>query len=311
MSLSAAAQIIRRRYDAVIIDPPPIVAAPLITLATIRGSVSMFYYSDSWAGVAQTSEKRALRAASSLFGALEKWSAKRSDLTIAVTPSLEKRARAWAGERVTLVENGTDLDAFSLTGPPWNSPPSFPDRFFVYAGTTGFVHGAEIFIEAADRLWRMGEDFGLVYVGYGAELGRVKDRAARCRGPVLFLDRQPKTVVASLFRSSRGALSSMRPIPAYEDARPTKTMAGMSCGAPAIYSAEGAMADEIRRNGLGFVSPWEVSGTAESMQRALNLSPSELHEMRVRCSRYAQQHFDQADKSQSIARLLESLMERK
>ena len=144
-------------------------------------------------------------------------------------------------------------------------------------------------------MWRAGEDFDLVYMGYGGDLQLIE--AVRRKWPqrLFVLPNQPAETVASAMRGAVGALSSLRPFEAYSDARPIKTLTGLACGAPAVYAGVGAMAEELVREDLGFVTPWSVEGARSSMRDALirhRTRPEEETSLRSRCARYAQSHFD-------------------
>lgn len=280
-----------RRHDVVVSDPPPYVALASMLGAKVGGATGVFYYCDSWASVAASRGSRVWQTAAQLFERLEAGAARLAGVTAASTPALAERARGWSN-RVELVRNGTDLQTYTPTGPAWEGQP-LPGKYFLYAGTMGLVHGAEVFAQAVEQLWTDGEDVGLVFVGSGTDSDVIREAADRSQGRILFLAPLPPEQIARLYRGCVGALSSMRPVPGYEDARPVKTLAAMACGAIPVYVSGGELAGELTDTGLGFVAPYSVEGARQTMESVLRLGDAERRDLSERCRRYAEEHFDQ------------------
>ena len=66
----------------------------------------------------------------------------------------------------------------------------------------GVVHGAPVFLDAAERLWAEGAEFGLAFLGYGVDRAAIEARAARSGGRCAVIDPQPPAVAASAFRGA-------------------------------------------------------------------------------------------------------------
>ncbi|MEL4503313.1 glycosyltransferase [Luteococcus sp. H138] len=300
--LAARGAAAARRHDVVISDPPPYVALAAMLGARAAGATGVFYYCDSWASVAASRPSRAWHAAGKVFGLLEAAAALTARVTAASTPALAQRARSWSS-RVELVRNGTDLSTYHPQGPAWEGQ-ELPKDYFLYAGTMGLVHGAEVFVNAAEQLWAEGKDVGLVFVGSGAESEVIREAAQRSQGRILFLDPLPPEQIARLYRGCAGALSSMRPVPGYEDARPVKTLAAMACGAIPVYVSGGELAGELADAGLGFVAPYSVAGARQTMEAVLRLSDAERERLSAECRRHAEEHFDQRLAASQVARAI-------
>lgn len=294
-------------FDVVLSDPPPHVAFGAMTGARLGRKPGVFYFCDSWASVASSRGGRAWDGASQLFGALEGQASRLASATVASTPALVERARRTSNQ-VELVRNGTDLAVYTAEGPAWQGTP-LPQRYFLYAGTMGLVHGADVFVEAAQRLWGQGADFGLVFVGSGAEAAPIREAAAASQGRIVFMDPVSPSEVAALLRGSTGALSSMRPVPGYEDAWPVKTLAAMACGAIPVYVSGGDLADELAAQELAFVEPYGVEGAERALSAALALGEQQRAEMCARCRSHAAEHFDQRRAASSVAGLVARLVE--
>lgn len=295
-----------RRHDVVLSDPPPHVALSALVGSRIARKPFVFYFCDSWAAVAGSRPSLPWRVATHVFNAVEQLVVRGASATMASTPALAERARH--GAQVTLVRNGTDLDVYSPQGPAWEGEP-LPDNYFLYAGTMGLVHGAEVFVRAAQEMWAEGRDLNLVFVGSGTEADVVKDAAAGSGGRIAFLDPVAPEHVAQLLRGSTGALSSMRPVPGYEDAWPVKTLAAMACGAIPVYVSGGDLAEQLSARGLGFVADYSVEGARRVLEAAAALTPEERHDLSEACRSFAVEHLDQRRAAAVVADHVKGLLD--
>ena len=282
------------RPNVVVSDPPPTVAWVTSNLVGPRHNRTfVYYFSDSWAAVTADTTSRFARAFRLLAKALEGSALRRSDLAVAVTEEMQGMARRAGASNVLLVHNGVDTELFTGTGDRW-LPGAASRPFLLYAGNAGMVHGAEVFAEGAEILWREGLDFDCVYMGYGVGHAAVTVVAKRWPDRLHLVPNQPPATVAAAFRTAVGALSSLRPMPSYEHARPMKSLAGLSCGCPAVYAGSGDFAETVRANGLGFVHPWSPQGAADGMREALAAaSGPDFPRWRAELAEFAREHFDE------------------
>ena len=218
-----------------------------------------------------------------------------ADLVVAVTDNFARIAREAGARNIEIVPNGVPVDVYCPNGDVWK-PDASNRPFFLYAGNAGVIHGAEVFAKAAEALWDAGDDFNLVYMGYGMDLARVEPIAQDRPTRVHLLPPQQPEVVAAALRGAVGALSSLRPIPAYADARTIKTLSGLAAGCPVVYAGEGDLAETLRSEGLGYVSEWSVEGAQRSMADALTCHadrPEHEAMLRRHCADYARRNFDE------------------
>lgn len=297
----------RIKADLVISDPPPTAGTSASLLARQKKVPFVYYMADSWVGASEDMSGFAGRLRK-VIRALEAHVVTGADQVVAATRGMARIAGNLGATRVTVVENGADISTYSPDGPSWQAPG--PRPFFLYAGNAGAVHGATVFSEAANILWRAGLDFDLVFMGYGTDFDDVAHLADRPER-VHRVEPQPVDVVASAYRGAAGALSSLRPNPKYADARPIKTLTGLACGCPAVYSGEGDFAAVIQREGLGFATQWDVEATADSMRKALELSerPEEATALRAHCAEYAREHFDDRKAASRVVDIVEQAAE--
>lgn len=290
--------------DVIVSDPPPTAGWAALTLARRSRVPFVYYMADSWVGASTDMSGFAGRLRGAIR-AIESRVVLGADHVVAATHGMARIARSFGEPRVTVVENGADLTAYSPTGEQWQAPTEHP--YFLYAGNAGAVHGASVFTEAANLLWAEGLEFDLVFMGHGADFATLVESADRPQR-VHRVGTQPTMVVASAYRSAVGALSSLKPNPKYADARPIKTLTGLASGCPAVYAGEGDFSEVLRNERLGFVSGWNARGAADSIRAALALhaSPDSELELRAHCARFAADHFDDRIAAAQVGDIIES-----
>ncbi len=280
--------------DVVVTDPPPTAAWAARKVARRQGAGFVYYMCDSWGGATRDADSILARIAHPAVQQLENHLLTSSSHVIASTDGMQRIAEQAGAASITVVRNGIPLDIFVPQGPTW-APSAEARPYFVYAGNAGVVHGAEVFAEAAADLWRLGEQFDLVYIGHGSDMPRLHDHKAAWPDRIHLLPTQPPEMIASAFRGAVGALSSLRPFPSYIDARPIKTITGLACGCPPVYAGDGDFGVLLSTHNLGFVTGWSVEGARESLQKALALrstDPAAEAHLRNRCAEFAREHFD-------------------
>lgn len=299
MSLAAFARAILLRgratkEDRVIFvsDPPP--TAALATAVTARRSRSpyVFYLCDSWA-LASDSGGRALRMLRHVFGWMERFAFRRASLTIAVTDGLSQYAESSGASPVIKVQNGADLSTFHADVEPFLPEGVDADLpLLTYAGTAGVVHGAVIFVDAAEVLWAEGLRFQILFIGTGTDMARLAGRAESSdHSGMVVRDAVPPETVARILRASTASLVSLAPGQGYADARPTKALASLAVGTPVVYAGSGAFRDELEAAQVGHFADWDVDTVASAMRDALAAAPLH-HDARREIAEYAREQFD-------------------
>lgn len=285
----------RVSYDVVITDPPPSAALAAWILARRRSAHFVYYMCDSWGGATRDSTAALPTIAHPFVKGLEDWLLRSSDLVMAVTERMRQIAASAGARNVELLENGVPLEVFMPDGAEWRPQSLRPRPFFLYAGNAGVVHGADVFARAAEELWTSGREFDLVFMGHGADLPLIREIQRRWPDRLYTEPTRSPEVVAAAYRGALGALSSLRPFDSYADARPIKSLTGLAAGCPPIYAGEGAFAELLQREHLGFVREWSLEGAKDSMLRAMELfqrEPADYAVMRDRCANFARTHLD-------------------
>lgn len=260
-----------RNMDALVIEPPPTTGAVGAVAAAIRRIPFTFYAADIWSDATDSVEgvPSVVRAAVRL---VETTVWKRAARVLTISPGVHHRVTELIGERSqVMIGNGIDTDTFTPDGPPADQGTEDASPYFVYAGTVSEWQGAEIFIDAFERVLRTHPAARIRFFSEGS--GRdALERTVRERG-IDGIEFHAKVAPAEVARQLRGAvagLSSITPGQGYEFALPTKIYAATACGTPVVHAGEGAAMDRIRENHLGWASDYEAAEVALSMRAALD-----------------------------------------
>lgn len=278
--------------DIVLADPPPTAGLSGLQAARDHAALGVYYYADSWADMVGQSTGSLARTLSPVVRGTEARALRRADVVVAVTERLRSQAadvRDSAAD-VLLVPNGADLSDFAPDGPQWADPWAGALPYVVYAGNMGVVHGAPVFLDAAEQLWAGGVEFGVAFLGYGVDRAEIQARAAHSGGRCVVLDPQPASVAASAFRGAVAGLASVRPIAVTNDSRPAKAVASIACGCPVLYAGSGEFADTVRTEQLGVAVPYDAPATADGLRSMLAAGRGGWD--RGAIAAYALEHFD-------------------
>lgn len=144
-------------------------------------------------------------------------------------------------EQVFLLPNGVDTNKFRpQPREAARAELGWPDGFTVlYAGTIGLAHSLDTLLAAADLLHDH-EDIRFVLAGEGAMKAQLKDEAVR-RGlrQVTFLDALPHDRMPLVLAAADACLVSLRKVPLFEGALPSKMYEAMACARPMILAVDG------------------------------------------------------------------------
>jgi glycosyltransferase involved in cell wall biosynthesis len=264
---AAAKRLRQMRPDVVIADPPP---SSGIAILLSGAGTKVYYIADSWSEMLNQGAGRLGRLISKTVWLIESMVMRRVDMVIAVRDNLGSLAEKAGAQRVTVAPYGTDVSVFCAAGDGWDAGPEKNSPFFLYAGNYGVVHGASVFLKAAELLWTEGWDFRVVFMGYGSEFEAIATAAHRFPGRFISLPPMPAEVAAAAHRSAVASLASMRPVAVTEQTRPAKALASVACGCPVILAAgAGTFSEEVIKNRLGLAVPWEPQAAAEAMRQLL------------------------------------------
>jgi colanic acid biosynthesis glycosyl transferase WcaI len=182
---------------------------------------------------------------------------------VVVTPAFrEILVSKWGipSEKISIVENGVETDLFTPDGrrDAAKSTLGIQGRFIVsYIGTLGLAHGLSTVLQGAAQLQATLPEIVFLFVGEGADKGRLVSRA-QDKGllNVLFLPQQPREKIPSIIRASDVCLVPLRKADVFKTVIPTKMLEFMACGRPVILGVDGQARQVLDEAQAGvFVEP--------------------------------------------------------
>ena len=263
-----------RRPDVVFVESPPPFGFPIAWCAArIWRARVVLNVADLWPDAAV--DVGALREGFVLRAArrLERWCYRHADAVAVVTEGLVETLvndRGVPHERVVLLPNGVDLDLFS-PGPPDAaiaaelSPDGGP--LFLYAGTIGLAHGADVAIRALEQVHESHPDAHLVFMGGGSDRARLDALVADEKvAGVRFVDPRSSHDVARATRLAVAGIATLKRGPTASSTRLAKMFPPMACGRPLLMSGEGEGAELVAEAGAAIVVP---PGDADALADAM------------------------------------------
>ena len=288
--------------DAVIGESPPLfTAAAAVAVARGHRAPLLLNVADLWPESAvqlgALSDPRAIRLAEWL----ERFCYRHARFI--TVPTAGMRDVLIAGgqpeERVVHLTNAVDIDRFTVEPLPDEGPPRI-----VYCGTVGMAQGVGTLIEAMRRLAAEDDPVELIVAGDGAERAELEEEA-RGLDRVRFVGRLPREEVPALIASARMTVVSLRDVPLFKDALPTKMLEYMAAGRPVIAAAAGQAADVVSSAGAGLACPPEDPEALAGAVRTLAADPALAREMGHSGRRYVEQRFSRRAFVDHLERLLE------
>lgn len=185
------------------------------------------------------------------------------------------------------------------------------DRFtLLYAGNIGLAQGLDTVIEAADEL-RDRPDIRLLLVGNGAAKPDLVAQAER-RGldNVVFVDSQPPEHMPAIIAAADACLVSLRKLPLFDGALPSKMFEFMACARPLVLSVDGEARRVAERDAMAaiFAEPENAQALAGAV-RALRDDPRLGPRLGANGRAYVDAHYDRERLVASLEERIETLLE--
>jgi glycosyltransferase involved in cell wall biosynthesis len=294
-----------RGVDAVIGETPPLfTAASAVAVARLHRAPLLLNVADLWPESAvqlgALSDPRAIAAAERLERFCYAHSAVITVPTAGMRTILVDQGQP--ADRVVHLPNAVDTDRFAHAGPP----PAGSPRRLVYSGTVGMAQGVGTLIDAARELRETGDDVEIQIAGDGAERPELEARAA-AEGleRVRFLGRLPRQEIPALIASADMTVVSLRDVPLFEDAVPTKMLEYMASGRAVIAAAAGEAARLVDRAEAGVPCPPEDPHALAAAIRRLAGDPAAAAAMGLNGRRYVEERLSRrafVDHLEALAR---------
>jgi glycosyltransferase involved in cell wall biosynthesis len=275
--------------DAVIAETPPLfTAVSAVAIARLKRAPLVLNVSDLWPESAVQlgllSNPNAIRAAE----LLERFSYDHAKVICVPTPGMRTilLRRGLPPEKVMHLPNAVDVDRFAA------AVDSAPVRGrVIYSGTVGLAQGVGALVEAAALLKEDANRPEILIVGDGAERADLARRAAeQGLDNVHFAGRVDRDSVQALIGSAEAAVVSLRDLPLFEDALPTKLLEYMASARPVVAAASGQVARLVRDVDAGIACPPEDPSALADAIRAVSADPDRAREMGQNGRRYVEAH---------------------
>jgi colanic acid biosynthesis glycosyl transferase WcaI len=300
------------RPDVVFCESTPIfgpIAALL--LARLRGAKFVYRIHDVHPEAALNAGLIRVGLAYRLLRGLDSWVCRRADLVLPLTDGMRRclLARGLPADRVVVARQW--FDGGKVTPGPrdnsWRRAQGIPtDQFVVlYAGTIGYISGAQVVVEAA-ALLRHRSEILFLFVGDGPVKEECR-RLAESRGltQVRFLPFQPAKMLSEVQATADVGLVTLLD-GSGDTSVPSKVHGYTAAGRPVVASvrADSATAETVAEGDFGTVVP---PGDAGELAKAI-VSLADERELAARLGANARRFFaSRFDRSSGTARLEEIL----
>jgi glycosyltransferase involved in cell wall biosynthesis len=253
-----------RRVDLVVNEPPPTTGVVTRIANGLRRRPYVYYAADIWSDAVATTS--APRIVARVVRAMERWAVRGAAVVISASEVFTERMRELGyGDRIVTIGNGVDTTLFG----PGDDRVELDHPYLLYAGTASEVHGAGIFLVAAEKLLPTVPDLRIVFVGQGSERAELERRASRLgEGAVRFEGRLEPEEVSRWIRGAQATLASVRP-EGYHRAMASKMYASVACGTPVVYAGVGPGREFASATGVGWAVDYDVQAVADAMRAAL------------------------------------------
>ena len=231
----------------------------------------------------------------------------RSARTLVISERMRQllaRNRKLPCDKISVISNWIDESIFPVWsgGNGWRHAQGISDDTFVviYAGTLGYVSGAEVLVEVAEIL-RAEPRILLLCVGEGVRKDSMIGEAARLKlENIRFLPFQSANRVPEIQASCQIALLTMHPNHC-DSSVPSKLISYLAASRPVICSVhrESTAAEVVLEAGAGLVvDPGEAQGIAQAILRLMG-DPQLRNQMGNAARQHFERHFtlEQAHKS--------------
>jgi hypothetical protein len=276
------------KVDVVVAETPPLfVAAAAVPIARALRAGLLLNVADLWPESAVQLGMLTNRRAIRLAEVLERFSYDQAGTVTVPTPGMREILlnRGYATDKVKLLPNAVDIERFPLSPPvgrEWCRA--------LYCGTVGLAQGVRTLLEAARLLEEQGSPVEFEIVGDGAERDELQAWAQRFGlKHVSFAGRVPRDEVPRRVASADITVMTLRDVPLFEDALPTKMLEYMAAGRAVVASAAGQAARLVEEVGAGLACPPEDPRALATAIDRLAQNPELAQAMGGRGRRYVEQ----------------------
>lgn len=286
----------RRCYDVITVTtiPPVVMGVTARIIQRLTGTPYVYHCMDLYPEVAELGSLIKSRPLLTLARRLDRANCRRAVRVIVLSDDMRDTLarRGLETANVEVINNFEIEDTTQPAGSPLMRKP--PGKYRVlFAGNMGRFQGLEQLIDVTSTLAPEHPDLELVFVGSGARVAALKQRAGPLFGSTIrFLGHQPLGAVLRLMKSSDLAVVSLQP-GVFRVAYPSKTMMYLKAGCRllVIVEPESELARFVIAENLGVVCPPGDTGIlAAQLRSEISRRPSDPEEQ-TRVQGICQDHF--------------------
>lgn len=297
--------------DVIIVESPPLfngIAAMIVSW--LKRAPYLFHVSDLWPETAIQLGILKNPILIWLSRRIELLSYRRAVLVLAVTEGIRESIAADVGPaKVVRLPNAVDTDFFR---------PGIDDvdlrkslglsmkKFLVlYAGTLGLGQQLDAALESAAVFQNEESNVHFVFAGDGAEKERLRRKAIELKlSNVSFAAPYSKACMPQLLNAADCVLVSLRDVPIFRAALPTKLFEAMACARPVVLAATGEAEAVVRESASGLCArPGDPQSIHDAIHK-LQLRPDEAQAMGRRGREYMLAHFSRERRVEQLLTLL-------
>lgn len=288
-----------RKPDFLFVESPPLTLSVAGNIyARLRGVPLILNVADLWPDTLVEMGLLKPGTTLELLYQLERWAYKNATYVNAVTEGLRDsllKAKGVPPEKLLFLPNGVDTQRHQ----PRNPDEAFKKKLglegkkvILYSGTLGRAHGLGSVLEAA-KLLENQEDIHFLFLGDGSErpaLERMKHSLQLEN--VTFHNAVPIEQLAPYQSIADAGLVSLRNLPIFAGARPSKMFPLLAAGKPLIFCGNGEGAQLVRRAKAGIVVPPENPQALASAVPPFLGNAAQLEEFGANGRKFVEEHHD-------------------
>ena len=285
-----------RRPDYIFVESPPLIlSVPAFVMSRFWRVPFIFNVSDLWPESAVEMEivtSKFLIAAARL---LESWTYRKAGYVNAVTNGIREslRVKGVPKSKLLFLPNGVDVELFKPAPPDNAFKQSLGlegKKIVFYQGSLGYAQGLEVVLSAA-KLLENDSNIHFLFVGDGsrkADLEKLSENLALSN--TTFMNPVALEELPRFFSIAACGLVSLRNLPLFRGARPSKIFPIMSSGKPVVFMGDGEAARLIRAARGGVVLSFGEPQVLAQVLRQLVDRPDIAEELGKNGRRYVEEH---------------------
>jgi putative colanic acid biosynthesis glycosyltransferase WcaI len=285
-----------RRPDYLFVESPPLfLGVPAFVMSRLWRVPFIFNVSDLWPDSAV--QMGIVKSKCLIWAArrLENWIYRKASYGSAVTKGIREalRIKGVPESKLLFLPNGVDTEMFKPAPPDLAFKKSLGlegKKVVLYQGNLGYAQGLEVLLKAA-KLLENDSDIHILFVGDGSQRTDLEKLSLDLAlSNATFMKPVAPSELPRFFSIAACGFASLRNLPLFQGARPSKIFPIMSSGKPVVFMGDGEAARLINTAQAGIVLPFGEPGTLAQALRQLADRPGNAEELGKNGRRYVEDH---------------------